>query len=271
MEFDVFMEAFAEDVKERISDRGFDINIRTVEKMNESYEALTVTPEGSNIGMNINLDRFFDSYEEGVDYNELIDKAVDVIDHAIEKMPNIDVNDLTDYEKMKSTLVMEVVSAETNAEVLKGVPHKDMEDLAIVYRFVIDKSCGDQASVLITNSMIEHMGITAEQLHADAMRNAPEVKPLVIQGMSEVLAEMIGPDQAELMGIMPVAPGEEQMYVASVPDKTHGASVIAYQDFMDKASERAGGDFFILPSSIHELLIVPDNKEINFRVLDRNI
>lgn len=47
--------------------------------------------------------------------------------------------------------------------------------------------------------------------------------------------------------------------VASVPDKIHGAGVLAYQNFMDQAAERAGGDFFILPSSIHEVLIVPDN------------
>ena len=52
------------------------------------------------------------------------------------------------------------------------------------------------------------------------------------------------------MGIIPEEPEKEQMYVASVPDKTHGASVIAYQDFMDKAAERLGGDFFILPSSV---------------------
>ena len=52
---------------------------------------------------------------------------------------------------------------------------------------------------------------------------------------------------------------QEQMYVATTPDKIHGAGVLAYQDFMDQAAERAGGDFFILPSSIHEILIVPDD------------
>ena len=65
-----------------------------------------------------------------------------------------------------------------------------------------------------------------------------------------------------------MAPEDEQMYVATVPDKVHGAGVLAYQDFMDKAAERAGGDFFILPSSIHEILIVPDNGKMNLKDLE---
>lgn len=100
--------------------------------------------------------------------------------------------------------------------------------------------------------MIENMGITPEQLHADAMENAPRIKPAEIKGMGEVLAEMMGGEQAEMMGIYPVDSSDEQIFVASVPDKVHSAGVLAYQDFMDQAAERAGGDFYILPSSIHK-------------------
>lgn len=268
MGYDEFKEKFVEDVKERIADKGLTADVRTVEKVNETYEALSVTPEGGNIGMNLNIDRFYSSYEDGVDYEDLVNNAMDVIDRGISNIPDLDVNKFTDYEQMKDKLVMEVVSAETNAAILATIPHKNMEDMAIVYRFMLNNHNGEQASVLVTNTILAQMGITPEQLHADALKNAPEVKPLVIQGMSEVLVEMVGPEAAELMGIIPEEPEKEQMYVASVPDKTHGASVIAYQDFMDKAAERAGGDFFILPSSIHELLIVPDTKEMDFRVLE---
>ncbi len=66
------------------------------------------------------------------------------------------------------------------------------------------------------------------QLHADAMENAPLIKPLEIKGMSEIMAEMIGAEQAAMMGIAPVAPEDEKIFVATVPDKVHGASVLAY-------------------------------------------
>ena len=102
------------------------------------------------------------------------------------------------------------------------------------------------------------------------MENAPELKPAVIKGMSEVMAEMMGmsPEELAMMG-MPTDPADEQMFVATVPDKVHGAGIIAYQDFMDQASERiGGGDFFVLPSSIHEILIVPDNGKMSLGDLE---
>lgn len=83
-----------------------------------------------------------------------------------------------------------------------------------------------------------------------------------------IICLMMGVEQAEMMGLFPVAPEDEKIYVATVPDKVHGAGVLAYQNFMDQAAERAGGDFFILPSSIHEVLIVPDNGEMGLKDLE---
>ena len=111
---------------------------------------------------------------------------------------------------MKEKLAMEVVSAEANKEMLETVPHQNIEDMAVVYRFVLSSDDG-RASILVTNQLLENMGVTPEQLHADAMENAPQINPVGIKGMSEVLAEMMGVEQAEMMGIVPVAPEDEQM------------------------------------------------------------
>ena len=271
MDFNEFKEQFTEDVKQELADAGVEakVSINTVEKMNESYEAMTVTPEGSNVGVNVNMEKFFEAYENGTPYEDVVDKAVNVIEGGFANQPTVDVAALTDYDQMKDKLIMEVVSVEANADMLDKVPHKDMEDMAVVYRFELDSNDDGRATVLVTNQLIETMGVTPEQLHADAMENAPELKPAVIKGMSEVMAEMMGMSTEDLamMG-MPMDPADEQMYVASVPDKIHGAGVLAYQDFMDQAAERAGGDFFILPSSIHEVLIVPDNGNMSLSDLE---
>ena len=272
MGFNEFKEQFTEDVKKELYEKGIEANvtIQHVEKMNESYEALTVTPEGRNIGVNVNMEKFFQAFDDGMDYDEVVEKAVDVIEGGFANQPAVDVDSLTDYDQMKNKLVMEVVSAETNADMLEKVPHQDMEDMAIVYRFVLDSNDEGRATILVTNQLLETMGVTPEQLHADAMENAPELKPAVIKGMSEVMAEMMGmsPEELAMMG-MPTDPADEQMFVATVPDKVHGAGIIAYQDFMDQASERiGGGDFFVLPSSIHEILIVPDNGKMSLGDLE---
>jgi hypothetical protein len=219
--------------------------------------------------VNLPIEKFFEAYDDGMNYNAVVDKAVDVTLKGFEQAPIVDVAAFGDYEQMKDKLVMEVVSSEANKEMLETVPHKDIEDMAVVYRFVLESNDESRASVLVTNRMMENMGITAEQLHADAVENAPQLKPLEIKGMGEVVAEMMGmtKEEASQMGIIPFDPSEEKMFVASVPDKIHGAGVLAYQDFMDQASERVGGDFFILPSSIHELLIVPDDGHVKLEDL----
>ena len=149
------------------------------------------------------------------------------------------IDDFKNYDVMKNKLVMEIVSADKNAEFLETVPHKDIEDLSVIYRFDVGDVVGTGASIVVTNQMIENYGITAEQLHEDAVKNAPEIRPIVIQGMAEVLAKSMGVEDLEMMGLN-IPPEQEQMFVASVPGNVHGAGVLAYEDFMDKASERVG-------------------------------
>ena len=270
MDYEEFKEQFISAVKESLYEQGSDMNVSVneVKKLNESYEAMTVTPEGARVGVNIGIERFYDAYNEGRPFDEVVDKAVETINHGINERPDFDIDSFTDYSQMKEKLAMEVVSAETNKEMLENVPHKDLEDMAVVYRFVLSSDDEGRASILVTNQMLESMGVTPEQLHADALEIAPQIKPAEIRGMSEVMAEMMGMEQAEALGIMPMRPEDEQLFVATVPDKTHGAGVLAYQNFMDQAAERVGGDFFILPSSIHEVLIVPDNGRMDLKELE---
>ncbi len=163
MDYENFKEQFVEDVKERLYEQGteVDITVKTVNKLNERYEAMTVKPEGSNIGVNIGIDNFYGATQDGISYDDVVDKAVKAISDGFLNQPQIDVASLTDYDQMKDKLVMEVVSAETNKEMLENVPHQNMEDMAVVYRFVLNSDDEGRASILATNQMIENMGVTA--------------------------------------------------------------------------------------------------------------
>lgn len=263
-----FKNEFVVALKENLSERGNDVDVKvsTVEKMNQSYEAITITPEGSNIGMNMNLEVFAEAYESGVPFNEIVEQVTNKVEAHLADMPTFDVQSLTDYEQMKDKLAMEVVAADRNADLLAKVPHQEMEDMAVVYRFVMESDENGRASILVSNDLLDKMGVTPEQLHADALENAPELRPAVIKGMSEVMMDMMGEDAHEMFGIEEF-PQDEMMYVATVPDKISGAGVIAYQEFMDQAAEKLGGDFYILPSSIHEVLLVKDDGAVNFNDL----
>ena len=120
MNYEEFKNEFVEALQERLYERGNEVSIsvNTVEKMNETYEAITVTPEGSNIGMNMNLGVFAEAYENGVGFDEIVDQVTHKVEDHLSNMPTFDVQMLTDYEQMKDKLSMEVVAADRNADLL---------------------------------------------------------------------------------------------------------------------------------------------------------
>ena len=262
MDYEQFKESFAEDLKTNLQKLGIeaDVSEHHIEKLNGSYDALSVTPKGSGVGVNANFDEIFHAMERGRDYNEVLSGVTESLKGSLAHMPKFQVSDLTNYAEMKNRLAMEVVSAERNARMLQNVPHEQMEDIAVVYRLVLDSSKDASSTVLVTNNLMEQFGITHEQLREDAAENAPRIRPLEIKSIEEALNEMPG-------GFALEPDPDGILFVADVPHQNHGAAVIAYPNFFEEAAEKLGGDYFIIPSSIHEVLLVKDTGEMNARDL----
>ena len=85
MNYEEFKEKFINEVKERLYEQGSDMNVSVndVKKLNESYEAMTVTPEGARVGVNIGIERFYDAYNEGRPFDEVVDQAIETVDRGI--------------------------------------------------------------------------------------------------------------------------------------------------------------------------------------------
>ena len=268
MDYESFKKEFTEDIKEKLYEMGYgdvDIKINNIKKVNRDYEAMNVVPEGGVMGVSFNLEEIFTKFEQSGDYDSVLKNTTSFVANGIDSAPKTDIDNLLNYEEMKNKLSIEVISAEANKELLLNIPHDRIEDLAAVYRFVLKSESTGKASILVSNEMMQKMGITHEQLKNDALYNAPIIRPAVIKGMNEVIKELMGKEAYELAN--GTGNVEESVYVATVPDKDSGAGVLSYQNFMDQAAERVGGDFFILPSSIHEILIVKDDGEMKAELL----
>lgn len=258
MDFNEFQNQILQEAKDRMW--GVQVEIRPVEKLQgESYTGLSIQPNDSPMAATLNLDTVYNQMvDQGKSFQEIAD---DLITHAadiIVDMPKIDVNDITNYDQMKNTLVVQVIPTDRNAEMLADIPHKNIEDMSLVYRMQIDQNENGTSSVLITNAMLENYGVTVDQLHQDAMDAAVINNPATFRSMQEVLSDLMGMPA----DLMPPMDGP-QMYVASVENSLNGAGVIAYPDFMNQVAEQVGGDFFVLPSSVHEVLVVPDDGSID--------
>ena len=139
MDFETFQKAFAQDVEEKMNDRGYDVTatVKEAELPNGGYTALNVTEKDGLIGMNINLDERYQDFKDGA----MLDRA---------EMASLS----TDYNAVKDKLSLEVISTEKNKELLETVPHEQMEDMSVVYRVRLSEKENQLDSILVTNSML---------------------------------------------------------------------------------------------------------------------
>ncbi|MGN8761142.1 DUF5688 family protein [Oribacterium sp. HCP3S3_B9] len=257
MDFKEFVNKLEQDLKDALSEisPGADVRQNSVEKLQgSSYTGISITPADSHVGMNLNADQLFEQLQEGKSYEGVLAMAVTQVDAGLAQAPDVNVADIMNYETAKQMLCFDVVGTERNKEMLENVPHTDVENMSMVYRLQLDSNEQGAATILITNDIMAQMGVTKEQLHADALENAPEIRPASFKTMAEVMAELMGmPADAMPADMAP------PMYVATNDSKVQGAAVMFYPDFMDQAAKELGGDVFILPSSVHEVLFLPDD------------
>ncbi|SDB44903.1 hypothetical protein SAMN02910298_02229 [Pseudobutyrivibrio sp. YE44] len=271
MEYEQFKEKIAEDVGNMLEAKGYgDVNIKfeITDKVNQTYESMVVTPEGSTVGASLKVDSMFDHYKVTGDYEAALNKAANTFERAIDNMPSYDTKAITEYDNVKDKLAIQLIPANKNENLLQKIPHKLIEDMAIVYRLILDKTEDGTSTVLVTNNLVQQFGITPEQLHEDAVENSPKIRPAELSTLRDTLVSMVGPEMAEFMD--PEGP-ESKLYVATVDDKMNGAGVIAYPGFMEEVADTMGGDFYVIPCSVHEVIMVPDLPEMDIKNMEEMI
>ncbi len=224
--------------------------ISSVEKLGDSYRGISFGREGENIRANMDLRKPYEDYLNGVPMDRIYDSIENSVISALQNSKEIDISLLEDYEAVKPKLVLQVVGKEGNEELLSQIPHEDMGDLAAVCRIELENTPDGIASVTIRNPLLERFGVSKEQLFKDALEVSERTHPPVLQSLADTLKGFGMPGMPE-MEIPPV-------FVATNPQKFMGASVMKYSGFMQETAEKLEGNFFIIPSSVHELLFLPE-------------
>ena len=99
MDYERFKEGFQDALKAELAVRGADVELtaRRVDKMNESYDAITVRPTDSSIGVNISIEKAFASYENGTPIPEIAEHFADAVEKGFRESPQVDLESLSDY------------------------------------------------------------------------------------------------------------------------------------------------------------------------------
>ncbi|MDD3185825.1 MAG: DUF5688 family protein [Anaerostipes sp.] len=199
------------------------------------------------------LEPFFEEYHKGLDIGEILCR----IGHIFEEQLKMDYIQLpmeyyNDFEKAKEHIFFRVVNLEKNQELLEDCPIETIEDLAITYRLMMTRDDEGMTSGLIRNRDLEQWGITKEELFLLGRENTKRSFPGVIISMNEMLLDSYGIE----------VESPSMLYVATNESKLNGASVIAYDDFLYEFAQKEKENLYVLPSSIHEVLLLKESDAI---------
>ena len=222
---------------------------------------INIRKEDSSISPNIYLESFYDRYKKGDDIEDILTEISEIrVRH--ENSIDFDTSVISDFEKAKDLIRCRVVNAENSKQYLSDKPHIVKEDLAIMYTVDLGSDHqGGRMSAPINNSLLETYGITLKELHKVAMDNTKT--DYSFKSMKEVMIDIMGESAEVMMTDMDLS-----MYVLTNEDKTFGSVQIFNRKAMDEVATKLGGDFVVLPSSIHEVICLPINKEQPFDIKD---
>lgn len=250
MQFDEFSNLVVERVKDFLPEEfeKASVSLQVVTKANDvKLTGLTIGSFQSNVAPTIYLESFYEKYEDGEDVDAILKRIAEVrLEHEV--VDDFDASLVTDFDRCKHLIVPRLVSTDMNMEMLERRPHMLMDELAVFYCIHLDCCKDGTASIAITNDILKMWNTDVEDLHELAVNNLPSVLPSTFKGMSEVMMEMTGMEFPDV---------DEKMFVLSNVQKVNGASALLDKEIMKVVIDRVGTDFYILPSSLHEVLIVP--------------
>lgn len=245
------------------------VTIQDIIKNNDTHlDGLTILSTQYNLSPTIYLNYYYRQYEKG---RSLSDIRQDILSVYHENCPagHIDISFFTDYDKVKSRIIFKLINYERNRELLKEVPHYRYLDLAIVFNCLLESGPSGSATILIYHHHLSFWNITKDDLYALAFHNTPRLLKYDLRNMTDVLRELLCGEESFPLTADTAAP--YPMYVLSNQHKLNGSVCILYQDLLKDFASRLESDLYILPSSVHEVLIIPARNQTSFEELSNMV
>ncbi len=284
----MYYEEFAEDVRERVEEIAQEempdcvVTIRNVVKNNSvRRKALSIIRKDEKATPTIYIREFYEDYKEGRDFEDICEEIFDTYKRGLDRFNDeVDMEDFLDFEKIKGQIFFKLINQKLNEVLLKDVPWRAYLDLGIVY-YVSVASDNCTATVLIHNEHLENWGMSENELYQVAYENTLEkrkasilnmkdiIKDMVIEritGSSDILAEDVDyggktKDEIEEMVEEEIDKVKRQqpmdMFILTNDIKTNGAICMMYPNVIKDFANEQDEDIFIIPSSVHEVILVP--------------
>ena len=157
----------------------------------------------------------------------------------------------SDFEDIKDKLFIRICGVGINEEDLSILANTKINNLAIAYNVLIDKLTDNLPikSIKITNELLDKYGVSKEELHKAAIQNSEKIFPTKYYKTNDLIPFNILTNEIGCLG----------------------AAALFYPNQMEKIAASLGGNYFVLPSSIHEVLVLPDYGNLNYIELEQMV
>lgn len=245
----------------------YNISIRPVNKLNGiTLYGLNILENGYNTCPTIYLEEFFDQYQSGESFSEVFKSIINMYEtHKDEEVLKLE--EFSDYERIRNNLTVKLINYHLNEDLLQDIPYRLYEDLALVCIVEVRVNDSIMGSILIHNNHICMWGVKSEIIINDAIDNACKINNIRIEKLADTILnlyekeedgeelELIEKSDEEVF--MAIKADSYNMFVLSNKKQIFGAAVIAYPGLLSRIGDALDDDFYILPSSIHEVIILP--------------
>ena len=241
---------FIENVKEHIKQElQLQVHVYPVLKNNDTiYDGLVILDPILNISPTIYLNPYFQRYLDGVELEEIYEDIIKTY-HKYLPQEDFDISFFCDYEKAQEHIIMKLVNAQRNHELLKQVPHILIYDLAILFLCSVGNFTNEFSTILIHNHHMKHWDVTVDDLYEKANSNTPRLLAPRLDSLHDIFEHITNEDLSFLE--------ELNCSILTNQLKIHGATVMIYPDLLHEIADLYEDDLIIVPSSIHETLIIP--------------
>lgn len=245
MNYDEFKEYVASHMKEWFPEDHYDISIRKIVKNNGLIlDGLCIFEKGETSSPTLYLESYYTRYQNGSIMADVLASIQRDYERGKANTPIMDTTDPS-YETVRSRIIMRLVNYEKNKEILKDCPYLTLYDLAITFRWLAHQDDIGISTALITNREMERWNVTKEKLYEDASANTPQLFPGKIIKL-EAMIEDYG---------VPAPKGTFDLYVLTNDQGINGATCILYNNLLESFAKTVDDSFYLLPSSIHEMMI----------------
>ncbi len=223
-------------------------------------QGLLITSKECNVAPTIYLDPFWEIYQNGATFADIVRRLLEICrKEAFGK--NIDMKFFREFDKVKDRICYRLVSRRANRELLLSVPHIDFLDLAVCFFYAYHGEELGEGSILIYNTHMEMWHTNPLELLKLAEKNTARLFPCHIFSMEDVLKEFISeqPDSLSEAEEYREFLNRVPMRILSNEQKNQGAACLLYEGVLEKLARIYGKSFYVLPSSIHEVILLPDS------------